>query len=127
MTFIVLAQGNHIIIRVPMDSDTVWLDCTMNDSPFGFLDDFTDDRAVLLVNKEGGTIGRTPEYDESLNSLSVKLQLDDILADYIDLNLTLTNTGINYNILKAISKKNDAYIKDYISEYVLEWIEVFIQ
>ena len=55
-------QFNHVILCALMDSDSVWLECTSQRSPFGFLGSFTDDRDVLLVSENGGTLVRTPEY-----------------------------------------------------------------
>ncbi len=61
------ANFNHIIACVPQTNDTIWLECTSQSMPFGFLGDFTDDRPALLVAPDGGHIVRTPRYDETVN------------------------------------------------------------
>jgi hypothetical protein len=55
-------QSNHIICAVPVDKDTVWLECTSHSLPAGFLGSFTADRYGLLINESGGFLVRTPAY-----------------------------------------------------------------
>ncbi len=61
------AHFNHIVTCVPIDGDTIWLECTSQTAPFGFLGDFTDDRPALLVAPDGGHLVRTPKFDETAN------------------------------------------------------------
>ncbi len=60
-------DGNHIILCIPMEKDSIWLECTSNKHPFGYLGDFTDDRLVLACTAEGGKIWRTATYPSHKN------------------------------------------------------------
>ena len=60
-------QGNHVILNIPNEGKDIWLECTSQTMPFGFLGDFTDDRDVLVVTPEGGIIKRTAIYKDETN------------------------------------------------------------
>jgi hypothetical protein len=50
-------------VPLPTQKDTVWLECTSQSLPAGFLGDFTQNRYCLLIDEEGGHLVRTPAYD----------------------------------------------------------------
>ncbi|HLK31418.1 MAG TPA: DUF3857 and transglutaminase domain-containing protein, partial [Puia sp.] len=60
-------QFNHEIACVPMDKDTVWLECTSQTLPAGYLSDFTADRYAILKDENGGKLVHTPKYGLSDN------------------------------------------------------------
>lgn len=74
-------QFNHVILQVPMNENPVWLECTSNLLPAGYLGDFTKNRHVLVTNAEGGFLTKTPNYFDSVwNQLSSTnlIKIDDL-------------------------------------------------
>ncbi len=60
-------QFDHVILCVPFQRDTIWLECTDQKIPFGFLGDFTDDRDVLIITENGGKFAHTTKYEPTDN------------------------------------------------------------
>ncbi|MCK5400379.1 MAG: DUF3857 domain-containing protein, partial [Flavobacteriaceae bacterium] len=55
-------QGNHVILNLPNEGNSIWLECTSQKVPFGHIVNFTDDRDVLVITPEGGRIEHTRVY-----------------------------------------------------------------
>lgn len=74
-------QFNHVIVCIPGEQDTTWLECTSQRMPFGFLGDFTDNRFVLLVNDENSKLIKTRSYKGSENAI---LQKADVVFESLE-------------------------------------------
>jgi hypothetical protein len=72
-------QFNHVILCVPLQKDTVWLECTSQTLPPGYLGSGTNDRYALLVMEDGGKLIRTPRYGlkENLELRKIKATLTE--------------------------------------------------
>jgi len=111
------SQFNHVILCVPLQNDTVWLECTSQTMPAGYLGDFTCDRYVLLVDENGGKLVRTPKYGmkENLQVRHVKAVLDE------EATLRLTSMTIYgglqqdqyHGLINGLSKDK---VKEYLHE-----------
>ncbi len=58
---------NHVILCVPIDGDTTWIECTADHLPAGYLGNFTEGRYVLLACPDGGKLVKTPSSSHSQN------------------------------------------------------------
>lgn len=72
-------QFDHIILCVPLAKDTIWLECTDQTLPAGYLGGFTNDRYALLIDESGGHLVHTPKYSlkENLQSRNIYAILDE--------------------------------------------------
>jgi hypothetical protein len=109
-------QGNHAFLCVPNEGDNIWLECTSQTIPFGFLGNSTDDRDVLVVTPEGGKIVHTPIYDENFNTFdsNVKIILDS--NGGFKANYTSSSKGVqfyeqSYKIELKSDKLKEQYLK----------------
>ena len=66
-SFSSIGQANHMILCVPASKDTVWLECTSQQMPVGFIGGSNSNRNVLLISDQGGKIVRTPIYSANRN------------------------------------------------------------
>lgn len=85
--FASLEQGNHVILNIPNKGNDIWLECTNQTLPFGFLGSFTDDRDVLVMTPKGGVIKHTTSYKNEQNLQETKgtIRLDllgNVKADF---------------------------------------------
>jgi hypothetical protein len=73
-------QFNHVILCVPNNRDTIWLECTSQDNAAGELGAFTENKLALLCTDQGGVLVATPKSVASNNVLSssttVKIDTD---------------------------------------------------
>jgi len=53
-------QSNHIILCVPLHRDTLWLECTSQTAPCGYMSPFTAGRKALNITSDGGKVVRVP-------------------------------------------------------------------
>jgi hypothetical protein len=82
------SQFNHIILCVPNNKDTIWLECTSQTLPTGYLSEFTANRHVLLVDGENSKIVQTPKYsalqNKQIRNINATLKDDATLGVIVE-------------------------------------------
>lgn len=69
---------NHVILCVPNNGDSVWLECTSNALAAGFLGSFTENKNALVLTENGGVLTRTPASRPANNRL---VEYSEIFVD----------------------------------------------
>lgn len=111
-------QGNHVILNVPFEDKDLWLECTSQDIPFGFLGTFTDDRKVLVIDESGGELKNTQSYfsKDNYQKIDANIKLDGNGDLKADLNIVSKGTQF-YNKYSLADKSKKNILKYYKSHY----------
>jgi len=89
-------QGNHVILCIPFEKDSVWLECTSKDAPFGYLGNFTTDRNALVINENGGFLVKTPKYSGLINAQKRRASLIINENGELNGNIETVFSGLQY-------------------------------
>lgn len=66
----VCSQFNHAFLLLPFESDTVFVECTSQELPFGYNGTFTDDRDILVIEKDNSYLKHTNIYGRDKNKIT---------------------------------------------------------
>ncbi len=71
-------QSNHIILCVPMQKDTIWLECTDKTAPFNYLGSYTQNRLALTIQENQSKLVQTPAHNinNALESYTTHIKID---------------------------------------------------
>lgn len=111
-TSFVSNQFNHVVLSIPSESDTTWLECTSQRLPTGFQGSFTDDRMGLMIDGENSKLIRSKKYQSEANSIQriSNVKFEDV--KYASALINTTYTGIAYeNMLGVYFADNVKKIK----------------
>ncbi len=72
-----IPYANHAILYVP--GEDLWLECTSNTAPMGYLGEFTAGRPALLLTPQGGRLVTTPALTAADNTQTshISIRLDE--------------------------------------------------
>ncbi len=110
-------QFNHVILCVPQPKDSIWLECTSQTLPAGYLSDFTCNRYALAIDENGGKLVRTPRYGikDNLENRIVKAVLQD--NGTLNVNVNTNYGGLQQDELhQLINNVSKDKVKEYLHE-----------
>ena len=72
------SQANHVILMVPLKTDTLWLECTSNTLPFGYTHSNIAGHDALAIGKDTAFFCTLPLYppalNKTINNVNIQLQ-----------------------------------------------------
>ncbi|MFD1616371.1 DUF3857 domain-containing protein [Gelatiniphilus marinus] len=125
-------QTNHVILNIPQENkEDIWLECTSQKLPFGFIGNFTDNRDVLVITPEGGKIQRTKKYNTEENTQIIKGNYTLSNDGVINAVVNVKSQGIQYNdkywLASETERNLDEHYKKrwrYINNMAIENMEI---
>lgn len=110
-------QFNHVLLCVPLSSDTMWLECTSQELPAGYISDFTANRKALFVSESGSKIIATPKYglDQNTRFSNISAELSE--EGNLKLKITTQYRGV---LQDDLSSRIKAYSNQKMKEFLLQ-------
>jgi hypothetical protein len=123
--FPTINQNNHAILCVPLQNDTIWLECTSQTQPCGYLGTFVDGRLVLLITPEGGKLCRTPLLTSDQNS-QIRLAEVQISPDgAIKSTVKTSYSGYQYdNVSSQFEESKEDQMKELLEKIAIPSLEI---
>lgn len=118
--FASITQGNHIILCIPQEKDTIWVDCTSDQLPFGFVGSFTDDRKALVISEEGGEIVTTPKYSHQDNLLTVNSKIEIKADGATKTEVNIKNEGLYFFDKISLQQMKETDKKSFLQDYFID-------
>jgi hypothetical protein len=109
-------QFNHAFLCVPLKQDTLWLECTSQRLPCGYIGDFTDDRDVLLIDKDNSKVVHTKAYKAQENTKKSTSHVIFESTGSGSATINVTYMGIKYEHALGIMLSDDVDKKKKIAD-----------
>ena len=111
-------QFNHVILFIPLDNDSIWLDCTSK-GPFNYLGTFSQNRDAFVIDDNNSFFIKTPSLmkEEVLSTRTISVNPSN--SGTAELSFLNTYRGKLFEILNSsevVLSKNEQkkFIQDYI-------------
>ncbi|NWJ50675.1 MAG: DUF3857 domain-containing protein [Bacteroidetes bacterium] len=112
-------QFNHVVLAVPLEKDTIWLENTLNTNPFGYMGAFTQNREALWVSKDHSKLVRIPALTKDDNLESYKLTFDLNINRNTTVALNISFKGRDFEMFNQLNSafndnQKNTIIRDYL-------------
>ncbi|MBD0400239.1 DUF3857 domain-containing protein [Flammeovirga sp. EKP202] len=121
------SQFNHAILCLPdiVDQDTVWLECTSQMSPFGYIGRFTGNRKALIIEEGNSKLVHTKQYtaEDNLQERKTVVKLKQDKSVWIQTHLTAK--GFQYGEYNRLERESEEDLKkEFLKKYALSASEL---
>ena len=109
-------QFNHVIVCVPLEKDTMWLECTSQTRPAGSIGSGNENRNALMITPEGGVIVKTPTSSAEQN-VQRKIIIVSLFNGYANAKAEIKWTGDQQDYVRSVAveetpKEKEEWIKN---------------
>ena len=99
-------QFNHVIVCVPLQQDTIWLECTNQNIVAGNIGSSNENRGALMLTPDSGIIVQTPKSSSNQNLMQKKIEV------------TLSSTSASVNGIIKWKGDQQIYARSIMKEEV---------
>ena len=117
--FASVGQMNHVILKVPLRDDTLWLECTNPQLPLGYVHEDIAGHDAIEVSEAGGRMVQLPEYADSTHLMhtSLHINLEEEGAATLDITQEVLNQQYEHYI--PLLKMNEKERQKILQQIVL--------
>lgn len=113
-------QFNHVILAVPIGNDTIWLENTNKNNPFGYIGTFTQNRKALLVDKGKSKLVNIPALVRNQNHTSTKMNFELSISGNTKVSLNALYRGSDFEQFNQLHEdynedEKDQIIRNYLT------------
>lgn len=112
------AVANHAVLGVPCGNDTLWLECTNPDVPFGYVHRSIAGHDAVIIHDGTAEVVTLPSYADSLN---YECQWADVrLSDNADAHISLRkiSRARQYEWMSPLVRRSKEKQRDFIRENI---------
>jgi hypothetical protein len=119
-------QADHVILVVPLGKDTIPLECTSTELPFGYVHNEIAGHDALLVTPDGGKLFRLPMYPDTANFTHTLMQIQLDKSGSMKANIRSIYTLADYEEMIPFEKmaNSDERIKFIKADYRLPSMQI---
>ncbi len=112
---------NHVILNIPQQKDTIWLECTSTTLPFAELGPFTENRKALMVTEDGGVLVNTPtsHYKNNTQTIHTVIEVNEQGGAKVKTSSSLVGEDRNELLMYYHDLQEDEKRKFFITN--MEW------
>jgi hypothetical protein len=118
-------QFNHVVLAVPLDGDTVWLENTSKTNPFGYVGTFIQNRQSLMIDSGNSRLVKIPALHEQDVQVTARMEFFLDFEGHAKTRLHYNFRGEKFEIYNSLytefnRDKQNSYIHDHLPFQVFE-------
>lgn len=107
-------QANHAILRVPLEGETLWLECTNPEVPFGYVHEDIAGHDAILFRDGTGEFVTLPQYADSLNRMEQQVEVTIAEDGSAEGHVTERYEAVQYERMMGFPKLSEKKRADYL-------------